>query len=103
MTDHRDKDVDVSVEDLHGRFRTLCARRDDLQQGKARIEATLEARKKDLKNLLDKARADGFDPNNLEDDIKRAKEVFRLKLDNFEAELDEASSMLGPMKKEIDG
>lgn len=106
MSDHSHNNVEetnVEVTDLYNRHKRLLARRDELQQDKARIEATLEARKKDLKSLLDKARSNGFDPNNLEDEIKRAKEVLRLKLDNFEAELDEAAKMLEPMKKEIDG
>lgn len=94
---------DHDVEALDERYRKLTSRRDLLQQDKARIEATLDARRKDLKGLLDEARREGFDPDNLKEEVRRAKEILRLKLDNFGAELNEAESMMSPMLKEIGG
>jgi len=92
---------DHDIEAMDTEYKRLVSRRDVLQQDKARIEATLDARRKDLKNLLDQARKDGFDPDNLKEEIRRAKEVLRLKLDNFNTELEEASSMMEPMLREI--
>jgi hypothetical protein len=98
MSHEHDHDIDT----MDAEYRNLVARRDSLQQDKARIEATLDARRKDLKSLLDQARKEGFDPDNLKDEIRRLKEVLRLKLDNFSTELDEAATMMDPMLKEIE-
>lgn len=88
---------------LDDKYKSLSTRREALQQSKTRIEAELEARKRALKAHMDAAKKDGFDPNTLREDIKRIQEVLAIKLDNFEAELDEAEQKMKPMLDEIKG
>ena len=91
------------IEELDAEYKRLVVRRDDLRANKARIEATLDARKKNLKKLLDEAKGAGFNPDNLPEEIRRTKQVLRLKLDNFGTELNEAQALMEPMLREIDG
>lgn len=89
------------VEDIDARYKNLSARKDVLQRNKDKIEAELEARQRSLKNLLDEARKDGYNPANLKEEIQRAEEVLIIKLDNFETELNEAEQSIEPMMKEL--
>ncbi len=91
----------MSIEDLDERYKRLVQRRDTLQQNKNRIEAELEARKRNLKAQMEAAKKEGFNPDLLPEEIRRSEEVLILKLDNFEAELDEAERILKPMLEEI--
>jgi len=91
------------IEDLDEKYKRLTQRRDALQKDKTRIEAELEARKRNLKAQMEAAKKEGFNPDNLRDDIRKSEEVLALKLDNFEIELDEAESAMKPMLEEIKG
>jgi chaperonin cofactor prefoldin len=91
------------IEDLDERYKTLSHRRDTLQKNKNRIEAELEARKRNLKAQMEEAKKAGFNPDNLQEDIRRSEEVLLIKLDNFEAELEEAERAMTPMLEEIKG
>lgn len=88
-------------DDLDVRYKKLTERRNVLEKDKNRIEAELEARKRNLKTQMEEAKKEGFNPNNLRDDIRQSEEVLAIKLDNFEAELDEAESVMKPMLEEI--
>jgi hypothetical protein len=89
------------IEDLDEKYKRLTQRRDLLQKDKNRIEAELEARRRNLKTQMEAAKKEGFNPDNLKEDIRKAEEVLALKLDNFEAELDEAERVMRPMLDEI--
>lgn len=91
------------TEDLAERYKSLSQRRDTLMRDKNKIEAELEARKRNLKAKMEEAKKEGFNPDSLADDIKRSEEVLRLKVDNFETELDEAERKMAPMLDEIKG
>ena len=91
----------MSIEDLDTKYKNLCQRRDLLQRDKDRIEAELEARKRALKTQMEAAIKDGFNPDTLQEDIKRSEEVMTLKLGNFEAELNEAEKAIKPMLDEL--
>jgi chromosome segregation ATPase len=94
---------DENIEELETKYKGLVQRRNDLQRDKDKIEATLEAHKHTLKGLLDQAKKEGFDPNNIQEEIKRAKEVLVLKINTFSADLDEAEKIMRPMKHAVDG
>lgn len=91
------------IEDLDDKYKRLSQRRDQLQKDKTRIEAELEARKRSLKAQMEAAKKEGFNPNNLPEEIRRNEEILMIKLDNFETELDEAERVMRPMLDEIKG
>ena len=95
--------ADESIEELETKYKGLVQRRSDLQRDKDKIEATLEAHRRTLKGLLEQARKEGFDPDNIQEEIKRAKEVLVLKINTFSADLDEAEKIMKPMKQAVEG
>ena len=80
------------AEDLDEKYKRLSKRRDVLNQDKNRIEAELEARKRALRVQMETAKKEGYNPDSLKDDIRKSEEILALKLDNFEAELDQATA-----------
>lgn len=92
---------EVTVEELDSRYKVLNARRESLHRDKMKIEAELNSRKRELKNLMKQAEDAGFDPSNLKDEIKRMKQVLVVKLDTFQADLEAAEKLIQPMLKEI--
>ncbi len=92
-----------AIDDLDEKYKRLSRRRDSLQQDKTRIEAELEARKRALKNQMEAAKREGYNPDNLQEDIRKNEEILALKLDNFEAELADAERVMKPMLEEIKG
>ena len=91
------------IEDLDEKYKCLTQRRDALQKDKTRVEAELEARKRNLKAQMEAAKKEGFNPDNLRDDIRKSEEILALKLDNFKIELDDAENAMRPMLEEIKG
>jgi len=92
---------EVSVEELENRFKALNQRREALQQNKMQVEAELNSRKRELKNLMKLAEDAGFDPSNLKEEIRRLKQVLTVKLDTFQADLEAAEKIVQPMLKEV--
>ena len=92
-----------AIDDLDEKYKRLSRRRDSLQQDKTRIEAELEVRKRALKNQMEAAKREGYNPDNLQEDIRKNEEILALKLDNFEAELADAERVMKPMLEEIKG
>lgn len=89
------------IEDLDEKYKRLTQRRDSLQKDHNRVQAELEARKRNLKTQMEAAKKEGFNPDNLREDIRKSEEILALKLDNFAAELDDAERMMKPMLEEI--
>lgn len=94
-------DLISEIETLSKKSKDLSALRETLFQGKAAIQAELDARRRALKKLMDDAEAQGFDPNNLKDDLLRKIEVERTKLQVYEGDLETAASVIKPMLEEI--
>jgi septal ring factor EnvC (AmiA/AmiB activator) len=92
---------DQPIEELERRHKSLTERRDELQRGKDKVEAELSAHKRSLKALMDKARKEGFDPDNLQEEVRKLTRVVSVKQDTFEAELTTAEKILRPMLQEI--
>lgn len=97
MSDDLISDIDT----LSRKAKDLAARRDALFQNKAAVQAELDARRRNLKKLMEDAEAQGFDPNNLKDDLLRKIEVERTKLQVYESDLETAEAMIKPMLEEI--
>lgn len=92
---------DKAVEDIDARYKSLLKRRDAAQQSKVLVEAELAARKRALKEAMEECKKAGFNPDNLPEEIQRAKEVLVIKLDNLSADLDAAEAIMKPMLKEV--
>ena len=91
----------ISLEDLETRYKTLTQRGGILSQDKVRVDAAQTENKRTLKNIMEECKKNNWDPNTIQDDNRRAKEVLSLKLDNYESELNAAEVILRPMLKEI--
>ncbi|KKL72963.1 hypothetical protein LCGC14_2079650 [marine sediment metagenome] len=83
------------------RHKDLVVRREALKDNVTSIEAELGARRRRLKSLMDEADSEGFDPNNIREEIRKATEVVRVKLDAFEADIGAGEKMVRPMLEEI--
>lgn len=89
------------VSQLETRHKELVGRRDALKGDVTKIEAELAARRRRLKALMAEAEAEGYDPNNIREEIRKATEVVRVKLDAFEADIEAGEKMVRPMLEEI--
>lgn len=85
------------AESLDDRYKTLAKKRDVIQSQKQRVEHELASRKRALRESLEACKAAGFDPNTLEEDIRKSSEVLALKMDSFERDLTSAEEVLRPM------
>lgn len=89
------------VSQLESRHKELVERRDSLKGDVTKVEAELAARRRRLKALMAEAEKEGYDPNNIQEEIRKAKEVVRVKLDAFEADIQAGEKMVRPMLEEI--
>lgn len=90
-----------TTDQLDVEYKALSARRNKLVSDKLRVEAECNTRKRLLKEAMAECKEAGFDPNNLQEEIRRAKEVLTIKMDNFRTELDASEEMIKPMLREI--
>ncbi len=89
------------TETLVAKHKALLERRDKLKDDKARVDAELDARKRQLKKTMEDARKEGFDPDNLKADLQKKVEVLEVKLNNFDADLTEAEKIIRPLLEEV--
>lgn len=89
------------TDDLVARHNKLSAEQKRLEADVTMINSELSARKNALKRLMDEAKAEGFDPNNLEEEIRRRQEVAKVKLDTWESEIKDATKIIEPMLREV--
>lgn len=90
------------VLELEARASRLSSRIEALEKAKFAIEAERDARKRALKSLMDECKKElGIDPNDLEDEIKKSKEVLSVKLQIVERDVEAAEKLLNPMLAEI--
>lgn len=87
----------MESDDLIKRYEFLVGERDTLMKSKLQLEAELTVRKRVLKDVMDECRQAGYDPDNLADELRKAKEVLSLKLDIFESDLKAASEIINPL------
>lgn len=89
------------INDLINRHNELTREHKKLSDSHSLIKGELNARKNELKRLMESAREEGFDPNNLPSEITRLRSIIVIKLDNFEQELKTAKEILEPMVAEL--
>ncbi len=93
--------TDKDIDDIVATYDNLITRRDAFSQNKVKIEAELSARKRSLKTVMDDTRKAGYDPDKVQEELQRAKEVVMVKMDVLNAELEEAENIIRPMLKEL--
>jgi len=94
-------EADKDIEEIETRYKDLVSRKDALSTNKVKVEAEHAALKRQLKDAMEEAKKAGFDPNNLQEEIRHAKEVLLLKMDNFAADLAEGETQIAPMLKAL--
>ncbi|HED05663.1 MAG TPA: hypothetical protein ENI61_03135 [Ignavibacteria bacterium] len=87
--------------DIEIKYKSLSERRDQLKLDHGTVTAHLEARQKNLKKYMDECRGLGFDPDNLETEIIRLRNVIELKMSTFEAELEASEKIIKPMLDDV--
>jgi archaellum component FlaC len=92
-----------STEDIVNRYKKLVSQHKEVSDNYTLVNSELQARKNSLKRLMDEVREEGFDPNNLESEVRRMTEVVRVKLNTFSDEIETAKKIIDPMIKEIKG
>lgn len=95
--------AEKTIEEIEAEYKLLNQRRDAVNQGKMQVVAELNTTKRDLKATMEECKKAGFDPDNIQEEVRRSKEVLAIKLDNYKADLAAAESQLKPMLKEIQG
>ena len=90
-----------SMEALEARLSALTKRATEVQLAKATVEGELNSRRRELKRLMDEAKAEGLDPTNLREEVQRLQTILTVKMDAMEAELNEAERILKPMLDSI--
>jgi hypothetical protein len=91
-----------SIEELEAIHKDLVARRATLVQGKLTIEAELASRKRALKELMDEAKKAGFNPDDLPEEIRKAREILVTKMDILSSEIKESEQIMKPLIQEIE-
>ena len=91
----------INAEELDRKYKKLLERRTNLQSNQVRIEAELSSRKRQLKETMNECRSQGFDPDTLEADTKRLREVVAVKLDTFAADIEASEEMMKPLLNEV--
>jgi archaellum component FlaC len=91
------------LEKLESRYKAIVQRVNSLSQDKLRIDAAQAENKRTLKNVMEECKKNNWDPDTIQEDIRRAMDVFKIKCDNLDADLDAAEAILRPMLKEIAG
>lgn len=92
----------VDIEKIEATYKELTARRTTLQNNVNRVTAARDERKKTLKETIDEAKKEGFDPDNLQADIQHLGQVLVTKLDVLAAELTDSENIIRPMLKEVE-
>jgi hypothetical protein len=91
-----------SIEDLEATYKDLVNRRSVLVQGKLRVDAELASRKRTLKDLMEEAKKAGFNPDDLPEEIRKAREILVTKMDIFSSDIKETEQIMKPLIQEIE-
>lgn len=90
------------VDEIIKTHKDLSARRDKIVENKNRIEAELKVARRELEKAMNEAREEGFDPNNLEEDLKREVEIITIKLNTVKTDIEIGEKIIEPILKNIE-
>ena len=94
--------MEQSIEELETLYKDLVSRRSVCVQGKLKIEAELSSRKRSLKELMEEAKKAGFNPDDLPEEIRKAREILITKMDIFSSDIKETEQIMRPLIQEIE-
>jgi hypothetical protein len=80
------------------KFKNLKARHDELEKKKIRMEEQFRSKKEALGEVIRKIKEEGYDPTKLDEIITRKKEELEKALNDFEEQLEKASSDLSAIE-----
>lgn len=92
----------MSLQELENEYKSLNKRSISCQEDKMKIEAELSSLKRQLKETMDEVKKAGFDPENLAEELRKAREVLITKMELISADLDHAESVLKPIVHSIE-
>lgn len=90
------------VDQLVKKHRELTERKDQLVQNKNRIEAELKVNRRALEQTMNEAREEGFDPNNLKEELQREAEAVQIKLNVLQGDIEAGEKIVEPILKVIE-
>lgn len=93
--------MEMTNEEIETQYKLLEERRQICIQNKMKIEAELEARKRELRSIMEEVKKEGYDPDNLPEEVKKAKEILITKMQILASDLDHAESVIKPMLESI--
>ena len=95
--------TDQEIDDIIARYEAAVPKCNLLKENKFKIEVKRDSYRADLKKVMDDAKAAGYDPNKIREEVQRAKEVALVKIEVFETEIAECEKIMKPMLKELQG
>ena len=95
--------LDKTVEEIEAEYKRLNQRRDTITNDKMQVVAELGSTRRDLKATMEECRKANIDPDNIQEEIRRSREVLGIKMNTYEADIAAAENQLRPLLKEISG
>jgi uncharacterized coiled-coil DUF342 family protein len=89
----------VSKDDLSKRVRDAMAKHSNLLQRKSALSGQLQAKREELKTVVDEIVAAGYDPRTIREATQKAREDLENELEAFEAELSKVETALSTYDK----
>ncbi len=96
-------DQNSDIKAIEEEYQSLCAKLSVLEKEHSRVSAAAEERKRNLRNDLEECRQAGFNPDTLQQDLQRNREVIITKLGVLNADIAEYGEQLKPLVAEIEG
>lgn len=93
--------MEMTNEEIETQYKKLEERRQICIQNKMKIEAELEARKRELRSIMEEVKKAGYDPDDLPEEVKKAREILITKMQILSSDLDHAESVIKPMLDSI--
>ncbi len=94
--------ADKTVEEIESEWKALKARVDRNESNRTKLQTHLDMKKKELKDLIASCKAMGVDPEKIQDEVRRAKEVLSTKMDVLAADLKASEDMIAPLLREME-
>ena len=94
--------MSMQIDQLTKTYQELNKRRDQLINNKNTIEAELKVNRRSLEQTMNEAREEGFDPNNLKEELQTEAEAVQIKLNILKGDIEAGEKIIEPILKVID-
>lgn len=92
----------MSIEQIESDWKATKARIDKCEKDRTKLQTHLDREKKDLKEKMHQCKVLGVDPDNIQEEARKAEEVFRIKMSNCNEDLKVAEEIMAPLIREIE-